>query len=55
MVLNPADPASSGVVEFNAKVFEDKDLVACLVPLRDGLTVAVHVPRILKHPLEFPK
>lgn len=54
-VVNPMDPASSGVVEFNSKVFGDKDLLACLVPLRDGLTVAVRVPRILKHPLEFPK
>ena len=40
-VLNPADKTSSAVVEFNNKLFHSNEFMTCLVPLRDGLTVAV--------------
>jgi predicted O-methyltransferase YrrM len=40
-VLNPADQTSSAVVEFNRNMFTSNEFTACLLPLRDGLTVGV--------------
>ncbi len=40
-VLNPADETSSAVVEFNSKLFTSSEFFTCLIPLRDGLTVAI--------------
>lgn len=40
-VLNPADETSSAVVEFNSNIFNSKEFVTCILPLRDGLTVGV--------------
>ena len=40
-VLNPPDETSRAVVEFNSKLFTSSDFMACLIPLRDGLTVGV--------------
>jgi len=40
-VLKPADSTSRGIVEFNSNLFHSKEFVTCLVPLRDGLTLAV--------------
>ncbi len=40
-ILNPLDPTSRAVAEFNRKLFTSNDFMACLVPLRDGLTLGV--------------
>jgi predicted O-methyltransferase YrrM len=40
-VLKPEDPASRAIVEFNRKLFQNKGFTTSLLPLRDGLTVAV--------------
>ncbi len=40
-VLNPVDETAKAVVEFNRNIFSSNDLYSCLVPLRDGLTLAV--------------
>lgn len=40
-VLNPADPTSRAVVEFNHNLFTSNEFMACIVPLRDGLTLGV--------------
>jgi predicted O-methyltransferase YrrM len=39
-VLNPADEASHAVVKFNESLFARDDFWSCLIPLRDGVTVA---------------
>jgi predicted O-methyltransferase YrrM len=40
-VLKPMDPASHAVSEFNRKLLERKDFVTSLLPLRDGVSVAL--------------
>ncbi len=40
-VLKPADAASRAVAEFNHNLFQNKEFIATLLPLRDGVTVAV--------------
>jgi predicted O-methyltransferase YrrM len=40
-VLNPTCPTSRAVVEFNRNLFYSNEFMTCLVPLRDGLTLAV--------------
>ena len=40
-VLNPSDDTSRAVVEFNSKIFKSSDFYSCIIPLRDGLTLAV--------------
>jgi caffeoyl-CoA O-methyltransferase len=47
-VLDPRDTASHAVVEFNCKLFERNDFWSCLIPLRDGLTVAVRTTSAIK-------
>lgn len=40
-VLRPTDAVSQAVVEFNRKLSDRKDFIACLLPLRDGVSVAI--------------
>lgn len=40
-VLNPQDEASRTIVEFNRKLFSDSAFWSTLIPLRDGVVVAV--------------
>jgi len=40
-VLQPGDPASRTVAEFNRKSFETKELLSTLIPLRDGVLISV--------------
>jgi predicted O-methyltransferase YrrM len=40
-VLDPGDAASRAVLDFDRKVFTSKEFFSCLVPLRDGLVLAV--------------
>jgi caffeoyl-CoA O-methyltransferase len=42
-VLNPEGAEARAVVEFNNKLFTSVDLVASLVPLRDGLAIAIRL------------
>jgi caffeoyl-CoA O-methyltransferase len=42
-VLNPAGEEARAVVEFNNKLFSSVDLTASLVPLRDGLAIAIRL------------
>ncbi len=39
-VLAPADRAAQTIVEFNRKLFENKDLFSTIIPIRDGILVA---------------
>lgn len=40
-VLDPRDAASRAVLDFDSKLFASKEFASCIVPLRDGLTIAV--------------
>ena len=40
-VLSPENPTSIAVAEFNRNIFHSHELLACIVPLRDGLTLGV--------------
>ena len=40
-VLNPNEPSDRAVVEFNRKLYESAQFFTTLLPLRDGLSVAV--------------
>jgi predicted O-methyltransferase YrrM len=40
-VLNPAEPSDRAVIEFNRKLYESAQFFTTLLPLRDGLSVAV--------------
>ncbi len=40
-VVDPQDETSQIVADFNTKVFQNKDLFSVLIPLRDGVLVAV--------------
>jgi predicted O-methyltransferase YrrM len=42
-VLEPRDEAARAVVEFNRELFGSPQFASSLVPLRDGLTIAVRV------------
>jgi caffeoyl-CoA O-methyltransferase len=35
------DESSSGILEFNRKLFNSKDILSCIIPMRDGLGMAV--------------
>ncbi len=39
-VLNPPDETSRAVVEFNHGLFSRNDFSSCLIPIRDGVTIA---------------
>ncbi len=40
-VLNPPDDTSRAVVDFDQKLFSDKEFLTSILPIRDGLLVAV--------------
>jgi predicted O-methyltransferase YrrM len=40
-VLDPADQTSQAVVEFNRRLFASPDFFSSIVPIRDGITIAV--------------
>lgn len=40
-VLDPQDEASRAVVEFNRKLFSMSDFWTCILPVRDGISVAL--------------
>jgi len=42
-VLNPNEPSDRAVVEFNRKLYESAQFFTTLLPLRDGLSVAVRI------------
>jgi len=38
---NPADPTTKAIVEFNRKLYDAKEFYTTILPIRDGLAVAV--------------
>ena len=42
-VLNPSDESDLAVVEFNRKLYESTQFFTTLLPIRDGLSVAVRI------------
>lgn len=42
-VLNPREPSDLAVVEFNRKLYESTQFFTTLLPIRDGLSVAVRI------------
>ncbi|MBM3786899.1 MAG: O-methyltransferase [Acidobacteria bacterium] len=40
-VLNPQDETTEAVDQFNRRIFANRDFFTSLIPLRDGLTVAI--------------
>jgi predicted O-methyltransferase YrrM len=38
---NPPDPRTKGILEFNQELYNTKDLFSTILPLRDGVAVAV--------------
>jgi caffeoyl-CoA O-methyltransferase len=42
-VLDPADQAAQAVVDFNRKLFESKNFVTSLIPVRDGVSISLKV------------
>jgi caffeoyl-CoA O-methyltransferase len=38
---NPADASTKAILEFNRKLYESKDFYTTLLPIRDGLAVAL--------------
>ena len=38
---NPTDPRTTAILEFNRKLFETKEFYTTIVPIRDGLAVAL--------------
>ncbi len=37
------DPTAKAILEFNRKLFESKDLLSSIIPIRDGLALAVKI------------
>jgi caffeoyl-CoA O-methyltransferase len=37
------DPTARAILEFNRKLFENKDLLSSIIPIRDGLALAVKI------------
>jgi caffeoyl-CoA O-methyltransferase len=35
------DETTRGILEFNRRLFSSQDVLACIIPIRDGLGVAV--------------
>jgi caffeoyl-CoA O-methyltransferase len=42
-VLDPRDPTSKAVVEFDRRLFQSKQFSTSLIPIRDGLTVSLRL------------
>lgn len=42
-VLNPSEPSDRAVAEFNQKLYESTQFFTSLLPIRDGLSVAVRL------------
>jgi predicted O-methyltransferase YrrM len=40
-VLRPQEHSSSAVVDFDTKLFKSQEFLSCMIPLRDGLAIAV--------------
>ena len=40
---NPAEPSTKAILEFNRLLYSSKDLVTTILPIRDGLAIAIKI------------